>query len=349
MVRSVNSLRLCDERYALHQRSHHHAAARVVTDGERWSKKAQGAEDSEGRIYLTVGLARILSGDRYVHRSGAILDQSREHPHHCHHAHSGDSVPDVAGQTNHGKRCRQWSLSDYLCRYRRGSAEEHRHNLRYVKAGTISYFLFAFGVIALAIVVLEYSHRTGFRRVPITPAKRRRQARGRRHSSHIPFRSIRRALSRCLRLVGAYVLITVAQFSRHSVGRTAYLEWGKPLRTARPDDYLLHLLLSVGDSRNSGYGRQSQEIRRIRAGASSRTGDGEIILTLCTPRASRLRGILPRIHRGAAKHNGGGIATNIQGVYFGGTLIVVGVTLQTVKRIESMVVMRHYRGFARIT
>ena len=40
-------------------------------------------------------------------------------------------------------------------------------------------------------------------------------------------------------------------------------------------------------------------------------------------------------------------ATNIQGVYFGGTalLIVVGVALQTMKQIESMVVMRHYEGF----
>ena len=42
-----------------------------------------------------------------------------------------------------------------------------------------------------------------------------------------------------------------------------------------------------------------------------------------------------------------GSATHIQGVYFGGTalLIVVGVALQTMKQIESMVVMRHYEGF----
>ena len=39
--------------------------------------------------------------------------------------------------------------------------------------------------------------------------------------------------------------------------------------------------------------------------------------------------------------------THIQGVYFGGTalLIVVGVAMQTMKQIESMVVMRHYEGF----
>ena len=40
-------------------------------------------------------------------------------------------------------------------------------------------------------------------------------------------------------------------------------------------------------------------------------------------------------------------ATGTQGVYFGGTalLIVVGVALDTMKQIEAMVVMRHYQGF----
>ena len=40
-------------------------------------------------------------------------------------------------------------------------------------------------------------------------------------------------------------------------------------------------------------------------------------------------------------------ATDIQGVYFGGTalLIVVGVALDTMKQIESLVLMRHYQGF----
>jgi preprotein translocase subunit SecY len=39
--------------------------------------------------------------------------------------------------------------------------------------------------------------------------------------------------------------------------------------------------------------------------------------------------------------------TGIEGVYFGGTalLIVVGVALDTMKQIESLVLMRHYQGF----
>jgi preprotein translocase subunit SecY len=41
------------------------------------------------------------------------------------------------------------------------------------------------------------------------------------------------------------------------------------------------------------------------------------------------------------------LLTDIQGVYFGGTalLIVVGVALDTMKQIESLVLMRHYQGF----
>lgn len=42
-----------------------------------------------------------------------------------------------------------------------------------------------------------------------------------------------------------------------------------------------------------------------------------------------------------------GWMTGIEGVYFGGTalLIVVGVALDTMKQIESLVLMRHYQGF----
>ena len=43
--------------------------------------------------------------------------------------------------------------------------------LAYVKAGTISYFsVFAFGVIALAMIVFVIHIETGFRRIPITYA-----------------------------------------------------------------------------------------------------------------------------------------------------------------------------------
>jgi len=42
-----------------------------------------------------------------------------------------------------------------------------------------------------------------------------------------------------------------------------------------------------------------------------------------------------------------GVATGIEGIWFGGTalLILVGVALETVKQIESQMLMRHYKGF----
>ena len=42
-----------------------------------------------------------------------------------------------------------------------------------------------------------------------------------------------------------------------------------------------------------------------------------------------------------------GWMTNIEGIYFGGTalLIVVGVALDTMKQLDSMIIMRHYHGF----
>jgi len=42
-----------------------------------------------------------------------------------------------------------------------------------------------------------------------------------------------------------------------------------------------------------------------------------------------------------------GIVTGVNGLWFGGTslLILVGVALETVKQIESQMLMRHYKGF----
>ena len=44
-----------------------------------------------------------------------------------------------------------------------------------------------------------------------------------------------------------------------------------------------------------------------------------------------------------------GSITGVQGVYFGGTalLIVVGVALDTMQQIESLMVTRHYKGFVK--
>ena len=106
----------------------------------------------------------------------------------------------------------------------------------YVKAGTISYFsVFAFAVIALAMIVFVIHIETGFRRVPITYAKRvigGRMASG--HSSHIPFKVNQAGVIPIIFASSVLMFpITVAQFIDIPWVKTvaAYLEWGKPLQT----------------------------------------------------------------------------------------------------------------------
>ena len=192
----------------------------------------------------------------------------------------------------------------------------------YVKAGTISYFsVFAFAVIALAMIVFVIHIETGFRRVPITYAKRvigGRMASG--HSSHIPFKWVK----------------TVA----------AYLEWGKPLQTTL---YVFMIIfftyfytsvtVKIPDMADNlkKYGGFVPGLRPGQATADYL----DYVLTRITLAGAFFLAFIAVLPNLVAS------ATNIQGVYFGGTalLIVVGVALQTMKQIESMVVMRHYEGF----
>ena len=127
----------------------------------------------------------------------------------------------------------------------------------YVKAGTISYFsVFAFAVIALAMIVFVIHIETGFRRVPITYAKRvvgGRMATG--HASHIPSGGRH---SHHLRIVGAYVPDYRGTVHRRSVGqdRSGVSGVGQtpPDNTLCSYDYILHLFLHIGYGEDPGYG-----------------------------------------------------------------------------------------------
>ena len=222
----------------------------------------------------------------------------------------------------------------------------------YVKAGTISYFsVFAFAVIALAMIVFVIHIETGFRRVPITYAKRLVGGRvgSSGHSSHIPFKVNQAGVIPII--VASSVLmfpITVAQFIDVPWVKTAaaYLEWGKPLQTTL---YVLMIIfftyfytsvtVKIPDMADNlkKYGGFVPGLRPGQATADYL----DYVLTRITLAGAfflAFIAVLPNMVAGA---------TNIQGVYFGGTalLIVVGVALQTMKQIESMVVMRHYEGF----
>lgn len=221
----------------------------------------------------------------------------------------------------------------------------------YLKAGTISYFsVFAFAVIALAMIVFVIHIETGFRRVPITYAKRvvgGRMATG--HSSHIPFKVNQAGVIPIIFASSVLMFpITVAQFIDIPWVKTvaSYLEWGKPLQTTL---YVLMIIfftyfytsvtVKIPDMADNlkKYGGFVPGLRPGQATADYL----DYVLTRITLAGAfflAFIAVLPNMVAGA---------TNIQGVYFGGTalLIVVGVALQTMKQIESMIVMRNYEGF----
>ena len=223
--------------------------------------------------------------------------------------------------------------------------------LAYVKTGTISYFsVFAFAVIAVAMIVFVIHIETGFRRVPITYAKRLVGGRtGSGHSSHIPFKVNQAGVIPIIFASSVLMFpITVAQFIDIPWVKTvaAYLEWGKPLQTAL---YVLMIIfftyfytsvtVKIPDMADNlkKYGGFVPGLRPGQATADYL----DYVLTRITLAGAfflAFIAVLPNMVAGA---------THIQGVYFGGTalLIVVGVALQTMKQIESMVVMRHYEGF----
>ena len=221
----------------------------------------------------------------------------------------------------------------------------------YLKAGTISYFsVFAFAVIALAMIVFVIHIETGFRRVPVTYAKRVVGGRmGAGHSSHIPFKVNQAGVIPIIFASSVLMFpITVAQFIDIPWVKTvaSYLVWGKPLQTTL---YVLMIIfftyfytsvtVKIQDMADNlkKYGGFVPGLRPGQATADYL----DYVLTRITLAGAfflAFIAVLPNMVAGA---------THIQGVYFGGTalLIVVGVALQTMKQIESMVVMRNYEGF----
>ncbi len=221
----------------------------------------------------------------------------------------------------------------------------------YVQAGTISYFsVFLFGVIALAMIVFVVFVETGYRRIPITYTKRmvgQKMLGG--HSSHIPIKINPAGVIPIIFASSVLMFpVTIAQFVDIPWVKTAasYLEWGTPLQTTI---YVLLILfftyfytavtVKISDMAEN-LKKYGGFVPGIRPGQP--TADYlDYVLTRVTLAGSvflAFIAVLPNMVAGM---------THIQGVYFGGTalLIVVSVALHTMKQIESMIVMRHYEGF----
>lgn len=222
---------------------------------------------------------------------------------------------------------------------------------QYLQAGTVSLLnVILFAAIALAMVVFVIIISEGIRKIPVQYAKRvvGKKAYG-GHTSYIPLKVNQAGVIPIIFASSVLMFpVTIAQFVDvpwiKSMGKL--FEWGSPLQTTL---YVLMILfftyfytavsLNIGDlsdniKKNGGF------IPGLRPGNPTTEYLDKVMsrITLAGAIFLSLIALMPHVI---------GWVTRIEGVYFGGTalLIVVGVALQTMKQIESMVLMRHYHGF----
>ncbi len=222
---------------------------------------------------------------------------------------------------------------------------------QYLQAGTINGFnVVLFVTIAIAMVVFVILIHQAHRRIPISYAKRvvgQRAYGG--HSSHIPLKVNQAGVIPIIFASSVLMFpVTIAQFIDVPWVKTfaGYFAWGTPLQTTL---YALLILfftyfytavtVKISDMAEN-LKKYGGFIPGIRPGKPTEEYLDHVLTRITLAGAFFLAfiAILPNMVAGA---------THIEGVYFGGTalLIVVGVALDTMKQIEAMVVMRHYQGF----
>lgn len=222
---------------------------------------------------------------------------------------------------------------------------------QYVKAGTINYFNVAlFVIIALAMVVFVILIQQGQRKIPVQYAKRvvgRKMYGG--HSTHIPLKVNQAGVIPIIFASSVLMFpITIAQFVDVGWVKTVagWFAWGTMLNTTL---YALLIIfftyfytavtMNISDMAEN-MKKYGGFIPGLRPGKPTADYLDRVMTRITLAGAIFLAfiAILPNIVVWA---------TNIEGVYFGGTalLIVVGVALDTMKQIEAVILMRHYQGF----
>jgi preprotein translocase subunit SecY len=223
--------------------------------------------------------------------------------------------------------------------------------INYLKAGTINIFnVVLFAVIAVAMIVFVVAITEAHRKVPIQYAKRvvgRKMYGG--HSSYLPLKVNQAGVIPIIFASSLLMFpVTIAQFIQVPWVQTvsSWFAWGTPVQTLC---YILLILfftyfytsLTVKiDDMSDNIKKNGGFIPGYRPGKPTTVYLDKIMsrITLAGAFFLAFIAILPNVIVWI---------TGINGIYFGGTalLIVVGVALDTMKQIESLVIMRHYKGF----
>ncbi len=225
------------------------------------------------------------------------------------------------------------------------------HIWQYLQAGAINLFnVLLFAIIAIAMIVFVIAIQQGQRRIPVQYAKRvvgRKMYGG--HSTHIPLKVNQAGVIPIIFASSVLMFpVTIAQFIDIGWVKTIaeYFAWGTPLQTVL---YALMIIfftyfytavtVNISDMAEN-LKKYGGFIPGLRPGKPTAEYLDRVMtrITLAGAVFLALIAILPNFIAAV---------TNIDGVYFGGTalLIIVGVALDTMKQIEAMVLMRHYQGF----
>jgi len=224
---------------------------------------------------------------------------------------------------------------------------------QYIQTGTINMFqAFLFAVIAIAMIAVVVAVTQGQRRIPIQYAKRvvgRKMYGG--HSTFLPLKVNQAGVIPIIFASSVLMFpVTIAQFFENDfVHKIADLfTWGTPLQTALYailififTYFYTAISINITDMADN-MKKYGGFIPGIRAGKPTADYVDNVMtkITLAGAVFLAIVAIIPNFL---------GTITGVQGVYFGGTalLIVVGVALDTMQQIESLMVTRHYKGFVK--
>ena len=224
---------------------------------------------------------------------------------------------------------------------------------QYIQTGTINMFqAFLFAVIAIAMIAVVVAVTQGQRRIPIQYAKRvvgRKMYGG--HSTFLPLKVNQAGVIPIIFASSVLMFpVTIAQFIENDfVHKIADLfTWGTPLQTALYailififTYFYTAISINITDMADN-MKKYGGFIPGIRAGKPTADYVDNVMtkITLAGAVFLAIVAIIPNFL---------GTITGVQVVYFGGTalLIVVGVALDTMQQIESLMVTRHYKGFVK--